>query len=75
MAHRAQTAARNNAEWCAAVWRSHELPVERSHGMWFCPRATPQYYPNAVTVDINAEPASRLRTSLRLRGKSAPASA
>jgi hypothetical protein len=50
-------AALNNAEWCAAVWRSHGLPVEQAHGMWFCSRPTPQYYPNIVTVDAGADPA------------------
>ncbi|KJC61608.1 hypothetical protein UP10_07015 [Bradyrhizobium sp. LTSPM299] len=49
-------AALNNAEWCAAVWRSHRLPVEQAHGMWFCPCPTPQYYPNVVTVDAAADP-------------------
>src|SRR5262245_31790970 len=46
-------AALNNAEWCAAVWRSHGLPVEQAHGMWFCPYPTPQYYPNVVTVEVS----------------------
>jgi hypothetical protein len=53
---RNEVAALNNAEWCAAVWRSHGLPVEQAHGMWFCPYPTPQYYPNVVTVDAGAEP-------------------
>src|SRR5215470_17181367 len=53
---RNKVAALNNAEWCAAVWRSHGLPVEQAHGMWFCPYPTPQYYPNVVTVDAGAEP-------------------
>jgi hypothetical protein len=53
---RNKMAALNNAEWCAAVWRSHGLPVEQAYGMWFCPRPTPQYYPNVVTVDAEAEP-------------------
>jgi hypothetical protein len=53
---RNKVAALNNAEWCAAVWRSHGLPVEQAHGMWFCPCPTPQYYPNVVTVDAGAEP-------------------
>jgi hypothetical protein len=52
---RNKVAALNNAEWCAAVWRSHGLPVEQAHGMWFCRYPTPQYYPNVVTVDT-AEP-------------------
>ena len=51
-----EVAALNNAEWCAAVWRSHGLPVEQAHGMWFCHYPTPQYYPNVVTVDPGAEP-------------------
>src|SRR5262249_40110433 len=53
-------AARNNAEWCAAVWRAHGLPVEQAHGMWFCPYPTPQYYPNVVTVDAGAEPTKQV---------------
>ena len=58
---RNNVAALNNAEWCAAVWRSHGLPVEQVQGMWFCPRPTPQYYPNVVTVDAGAEPAKQAR--------------
>ena len=50
-------AALNNAEWCAAVWRSHGLPVGQAHGLWFCERETPQYYPNVVTVDSRADAA------------------
>lgn len=48
-------AARNNAEWCAAVWKAHGLPVERAHGLWFCVEETPQFYPNVVTVDPDAD--------------------
>jgi len=44
-------AAVNNAEWCGAVWKSHGLPVEQAHGMWFTKSPTPPFYPNAVTVD------------------------
>jgi len=50
-------AALNNAEWCAAVWRSHGLPVGQAHGLWFCERETPQYFPNVVTVDPGADAA------------------
>ena len=49
-------AALNNAEWCAAVWRSHGLPVEQTLGLWVCARETPQYYPNVVTVDLATDP-------------------
>jgi hypothetical protein len=51
---RQRAAALNNAEWCAAVWRSHGLPVERANGMWFCPRLTPRFYPNVVTIDAES---------------------
>ena len=50
-------AALNNAEWCAAVWRSHGLPVGQAHGLWFCECETPRYYPNVVTVDPNFDAA------------------
>jgi hypothetical protein len=51
-----EIAAANNAEWCAAVWRSHGLDVERGEGLWFCRSETPRFYPNVVTVDLNADP-------------------
>jgi hypothetical protein len=53
---RDEAAARNNADWCAAVWRSHGLPVEQTLGLWVCARETPQFYPNAITVDLAADP-------------------
>lgn len=49
-----EAAARNNAEWCAVLWRAHGLAVERSTGLWFCSGEAPPLYPNAVTVDPNA---------------------
>jgi hypothetical protein len=55
-ARRDAIAARNNAEWCAAVWKAHGLPVEQRHGLWFCGEETPQFYPNVVTVDPDADP-------------------
>jgi hypothetical protein len=53
---RDEAAALNNAKWCAAVWRSHDLPVEQALGLWVCERETPQYYPNVITVDLGADP-------------------
>jgi hypothetical protein len=44
---RNKVVALNNAEWCAAVWRSHGLPVEQAHGMWFCPYPTPNIIPTS----------------------------
>jgi hypothetical protein len=56
---RDRIAALNNAEWCAAVWRSHGLSVGRAHGMWFCPHPTPRYFPNVVTTEPGAESAKQ----------------
>lgn len=52
-------AALNNAEWCGAVWRSHSLPIEQAHGMWFTKSPTPPFYPNAVTVNPMANPSTQ----------------
>ena len=52
-------AAVNNAKWCAAIWRSHGLPVEQAHGIWFTRLPTPPFYPNAVTVDPVADPSTQ----------------
>jgi hypothetical protein len=56
---RARIAALNNAEWRAAVWRSHGLSVGQAHGMWFCPHPTPRYFPNVVTIEPGAESAKQ----------------
>jgi hypothetical protein len=53
---RDETAALSNAEWCAAVWRSHGLSVEQARGLWVCAHQTPRYYPNVVTVDLEVDP-------------------
>jgi hypothetical protein len=52
-------AALNNAQWCAAVWQSHGLPITQTRGVWVCAHETPQFYPNAVTVDLAADPRSQ----------------
>jgi hypothetical protein len=56
-----QIAASNNAEWCASVWRSHGLTVERGEGLWFCRSETPRFYPNVVTVDPSSDPVKQAR--------------
>ncbi|MEV0349536.1 hypothetical protein AB0H88_27500 [Nonomuraea sp. NPDC050680] len=43
-------AARNNAEWCDAVCRSHGSPGTFSALSWTNPGVTPTYYPDAVTL-------------------------
>ncbi|WTU52373.1 hypothetical protein OG953_38220 [Streptomyces sp. NBC_00057] len=53
-----QTAARNNAEWCAAMSRSHDLASEFRAQTWAAPARTPLYYPDAVTLVPGADPAA-----------------
>lgn len=55
-----EIAAHNNADWCAAVWRSHGLPVEAGPGLVLCPERTPRNYPNVVTVERHADPADQI---------------
>jgi len=52
-----QAAARNNAEWCAAMSRSHGLAGEFRAQAWAAPARTPLYYPDAVTLVPGADPA------------------
>lgn len=51
-------AARNNAEWCAAMSRSHGLASEFAEQSWTAPARTPLYYPDAVTLVPGADPAA-----------------
>ena len=44
-------AARNNAEWCDILCRSHGLPGRFDPDAWVDPQRTPPYYPDAVTLD------------------------
>lgn len=49
-------AARNNAEWCAAMGRSHGMAGEFAPQAWAAPARTPLYYPDAVTLVPSADP-------------------
>ncbi|UQX03856.1 hypothetical protein [Streptomyces sp. RerS4] len=49
-------AARNNAEWCAAVTREGAF----ASGAWVSARRTPPYYPDAVTLTRTASAAALL---------------
>ncbi|MBC3986410.1 hypothetical protein H8N01_28475 [Streptomyces sp. AC536] len=65
--HLVQAAARNNAEWCAAMSRSHGLPGECGADAWTAPARTPLYYPDAVTLAPGADRAalvSRIDTAV-----------
>ena len=53
-----RAAARNNAEWCAAMCRSHGLAGEFGALAWAAPARTPLYYPDAVTLVPGADPAA-----------------
>ncbi|MFG3505983.1 hypothetical protein ACGF5F_10765 [Streptomyces sp. NPDC047821] len=53
----ARAAARNNAEWCAALCRAHGLGAGTFGDLaWSHPRRTPPYYPDAVTLAPGAAP-------------------
>ncbi|MEV6396745.1 hypothetical protein AB0M39_18485 [Streptomyces sp. NPDC051907] len=49
-----RTAARNNAEWCDAMCRSHGLPGAFGDRAWTSARRTPMLYPDAVTLAADA---------------------
>ncbi|MFD5317760.1 hypothetical protein [Streptomyces sp. NPDC127098] len=53
-------AARNNAEWCAAVCRSHGIAGDFGDTVWSSARRTHPYYPDAVTLRPDARPADVL---------------
>lgn len=55
-----EIAARNNADWCAAVWRSHGLTVEDGPGLVLCPEPTPRFYPDVVTTRRDASSADQI---------------
>ncbi|MFF0135545.1 hypothetical protein ACFYRN_03765 [Streptomyces sp. NPDC005227] len=52
-----RAAARNNAEWCAAMSRSHGLTSTFGPGAWTAPGRTPLFYPDAVTLEPGTDPA------------------
>lgn len=45
-----RAAARNNAEWCDAFCRTHDLWGRFRFDSWLSPVRTPPYYPDAVTL-------------------------
>ncbi|WP_328719939.1 hypothetical protein OHT52_10885 [Streptomyces sp. NBC_00247] len=49
--------ARNNADWCAVMSRTHGVPGEFGAQAWTAPVRTPPYYPDAVTLVPGADPA------------------
>ncbi|MFJ2826634.1 hypothetical protein ACIPC1_03355 [Streptomyces sp. NPDC087263] len=53
-----ERAARNNAEWCAVMSRSHDVAGEFGAQVWAAPARTPPYHPDAVTLAPGADPAA-----------------
>jgi len=49
-------AARNNAEWCDALCRTHGIAGQFGMDFWSSSRRTPPYYPDAVTLSATATP-------------------
>ncbi|MFC7548155.1 hypothetical protein [Plantactinospora sp. GCM10030261] len=49
-------AARNNAEWCATVCRTHGIVGAFDPDAWTVPRRSPPLYPDAVTLRATAPP-------------------
>jgi hypothetical protein len=47
-------AARNNAEWCDTVCRTHGIVGAFHPGFWASARRTPRHHPDAVTLDAAA---------------------
>ncbi|WP_405608976.1 hypothetical protein [Streptomyces sp. NBC_00076] len=61
-----RAAARNNAEWCAVMSRSHGVAGEFGAQAWAAAARTPPYYPDAVTLVPGADPdalAARIDTT------------
>ncbi|MFI6603967.1 hypothetical protein ACIBHX_47710 [Nonomuraea sp. NPDC050536] len=52
--------ARNNAEWCDLVCRTHGIRGAFDARAWTSPRRTPLYYPDAVTLSRDATAADVL---------------
>ncbi|MQS18121.1 hypothetical protein F7Q99_39535 [Streptomyces kaniharaensis] len=55
-----RAAARNNAEWCAVMNRSHGSSSEFGRQAWSAPVRTPLHYPDAVTLVPGADVAALL---------------
>jgi hypothetical protein len=47
-------AIRNNANWCDLVCRSHGIPTRFRPELWTTAQPSPQFYPDAVTLQVRA---------------------
>ena len=55
-----RAAARNNAEWCDSLCRTHGIPGRFDLDAWVNPHRAPRFYPDAVTLDPAADAGSIL---------------
>jgi hypothetical protein len=55
-----EQAARNNAIWCDAVCRAHDLPGEFYDAIWVNRHRVPRFYSNAVTLSYERDAAMQL---------------
>ena len=53
-------AARDNALWCDAVCRAHGIVGRLARDAWTSPVRTPPFYPDAVTLVADVDPAALL---------------
>ncbi|MFF5054924.1 hypothetical protein ACFY1S_17260 [Micromonospora sp. NPDC000663] len=51
-----EAAARDNADWCAALCASHGSAGRIDADAWSVPRRSPQWYPDAVTLRPGVDP-------------------
>jgi len=59
---RAVVAARNNAEWCDLVCRSHGIETRLDADVWVALHRSPPMYPDAVTLDGHVTSGDVLRS-------------
>lgn len=45
-----ETAVGNNADWCSAVCRAHDVGVTVENGIWRTHATPPRFYPDAMTL-------------------------
>jgi len=57
----AAAGARNNADWCELVCRTHGVATARDHHGWVALRRSPPMYPDAVTLSEDASADELLR--------------
>lgn len=51
-----RAAARNNAEWCAAMCRTHGVAGAFEGDAWATAERAPLHYPDAVTLEPGSDP-------------------